>query len=303
MNRRSDWNFSQTILFLFLGLLILWTGLKAQVPDNKLVSGDWLQANLDRLGLRIVDMRADVRDYWFGHIPGAVYLDETALRWPENGVPGLLLPVEVLVRLLEQLGINKKTTIIIYTEINNYRATYLAWALDYIRHSDWAILDGGFNRWKHENRPISRDYPRLTRASYGPKVEPDDSVRVRLEQVKNRDTRTTVLLDVRSTALYSGERGNWKRKGHIPGALNVFWASFLREDGSWKDLKMIMDNLRELGVTPDKTVIVSCGQGLMASHTYLTLKYLLKYPRVRLYDGSFNEWSNRDDLPVETGMR
>mgnify|MGYP003868471021 CR=1 FL=1 len=303
MNRRRAWSFSQIILLFLLVLLISWTGLKAQVPDNKLVSGDWLQANLDRPGLRIIDMRADVRDYWSGHIPGAVYLDETALRWPENGVPGLLLPVEVLVRLLEQLGINKKTTIIIYTEINNYRATYLAWALDYIKHYDWAILDGGFNRWKNDNRPISRDYPRLTRTNYGQKVEPDDSVRVRLEQVKNRDTRTTVLLDVRSAELYAGERGNWKRNGHIPGALNIFWASFLREDGSWKDLKVIMDNLRELGITPEKTIIVSCGQGLMASHTYLTLKYLLKYPRVRLYDGSFNEWSNRDDLPVETGKR
>ncbi|MGQ9801042.1 MAG: sulfurtransferase [Candidatus Saccharicenans sp.] len=303
INRIRAGHFSQTILFSFLAIIFLWTGLKAQIPDNKLVSGDWLQVNLDRPRLRLIDMRADVRDYWAGHIPGAVYLDETALRWPENGVPGVLLPVEVLVRLLEQLGINKKTTIIIYTEINNYRATYLAWALDYIRHSDWAILDGGFNRWKNENRPISRDYPRLTRSSYGQKVDPDDSVRVRLEEVKNRDTRTTVLLDVRSAELYSGERGNWKRNGHIPGALNIFWASFLREDGSWKDLKMIMDNLRELGVTPDKTIIVSCGQGLMASHTYLTLKYLLKYSRVRLYDGSFNEWSNRDDLPVETGKR
>ncbi|MCR4395529.1 MAG: rhodanese-like domain-containing protein, partial [Candidatus Saccharicenans sp.] len=183
--------FFKAILVLFFIVAISPVNLKAQVPDNRLVSGDWLQANLGQPGLRIIDMRADVRDYWSGHIPGAVYLDETALRWPENGIPGLLVPVEVLVRLLEQLGINKKTTVIIYTEINNYRATYLAWALDYIRHSDWAILDGGFNRWKNENRPISRDYPRLTRTSYGQKVEPDDLVRARLEQVKNRDTRTT----------------------------------------------------------------------------------------------------------------
>lgn len=303
MKSMRFWNFPLTILSLSLSIIIFYSGLEAQSPDNKLVSGDWLQANLNRPGLRIIDMRADIRDYWSGHIPGAVYLDETVLRWPQNGVPGILLPVEILVRLLEQLGIDKKTTIIIYTEINNYRATYLAWALDYIRHSDWAILDGGFNRWKNENRPISRDYPQLKRVNYGQKVAPDDSIRVRLEQVKNREALTTVLLDVRSAELYSGERGSWKRNGHIPGALNIFWASFLREDGSWKDLKMILDNLNGLGVTPDKTIIVYDGQGLMSSHTYLTLKYLLKFPRVKLYDGGFNEWSNRDDLPVETGKR
>lgn len=303
MKSMRFWNFPLTILSLSLSIIIFYSGLEAQSPDNKLVSGDWLQDNLNRPGLRIIDMRADIRDYWSGHIPGAVYLDETVLRWSQNGVPGILLPVEILVRLLEQLGIDKKTTIIIYTEINNYRATYLAWALDYIRHSDWAILDGGFNRWKNENRPISRDYPQLKRVNYGQKVAPDDSIRVRLEQVKNREALTTVLLDVRSAELYSGERGSWKRNGHIPGALNIFWASFLREDGSWKDLKMILDNLNGLGVTPDKTIIVYDGQGLMSSHTYLTLKYLLKFPRVKLYDGGFNEWSNRDDLPVETGKR
>lgn len=300
--KRQVENLFRTTILLTLGLILLST-LQAQTPERRLVSGEWLQANLNQPGIRVIDMRADIRDYWAGHIPGAVYLDETALRWPQNGVPGRLLPVEVLTRLLEEMGINNKTTVIIYTEINNYRATYLAWALDYIRHKGWAILDGGFNRWKNENRPIVRDYPQLARTNYGSKINPDESVRALLDQIKSRDPGTTVLLDVRSAELYSGERGNWKRNGHIPGAINIFWASFLKEDGSWKDLKISAQNLRDLGITPDKTIIVSCGQGLMASHTYLTLKYLLNYPKVRLYDGSFNEWSNRDDLPVETGQR
>ena len=300
--KRQVKNLFRATVLLTLGLILL-SALQAQTPERRLVSAEWLQANLNQPGLRVIDMRADIRDYWAGHIPGAVYLDETALRWPQNGVPGRLLPVEVLTRLLEEMGINNKTTIVIYTEINNYRATYLAWALDYLRHQYWAILDGGFNRWKNENRPVGRDYPQLARTNYGSKINPDESVRALLDQVKNRDPRTTVLLDVRSAELYAGERGNWKRNGHIPGAINIFWASFLKEDGSWKDLKILAQNLRDLDITPDKTIIVSCGQGLMASHTYLTLKYLLNYPKVRLYDGSFNEWSNRDDLPVETGQR
>lgn len=290
-----------TFLVMLSGLFLLLTSMaETQEPVNKLISPDWLQSNLNRLDLRIIDMRADVRDYWAGHIPGAVYLDETTLRWPQGGVPGKLIPLDVFVRLLEELGINRKTTIIIYTEINNYRATYLAWALDYLGHENWAILEGGFDRWRKEGRPVSQDFPAISRTAYGTKVKVNEDVRATLDQVRNRDPKTTVLVDVRPAELYSGQRGTWKRKGHIKGAVNFFWASVLNEDGTWKDLTLIKENLASAGITRDKTVIVSCGQGLMASHTYLTLKYLLRFPRVKLYDGSFNEWSNRDELPVET---
>jgi 3-mercaptopyruvate sulfurtransferase SseA len=170
----------------FLGLILLITasGAPQPVPDSHLVAADWLQSNLNISGLRIIDMRADIRDYWTGHIPGAVYLEETVLRWPEAGVPGKLIPVDVLVRLLEELGIEQKTLIIIYTEVNNYRATYLAWALDYINHNRWAILAGGFNGWKGDGRPISRDYPAIKKTSYNKKLELNNKVRASLEEVK-----------------------------------------------------------------------------------------------------------------------
>ncbi|HNT01989.1 MAG TPA: sulfurtransferase, partial [Candidatus Saccharicenans sp.] len=211
-----------------------------------------------------------------------------------------LIPVDVLVRLLGELGIEQKTLIIIYTEVNNYRATYLAWALDYINHNRWAILAGGFNGWKGDGRPISRDYPAIKKTSYNKKLEPNDRVRASLEEVKNRPPDRTVLLDARPPEMYSGERGSWKRNGHIPGAINLFWASFLKEDGSWKDIDLIRNNLKAMGLTSDKTIILYCGQGLMASHTYLTLKYILKFPEVKIFDGSFNEWSSHEELPVET---
>jgi len=157
-------NSAKKLLFVFLITASLLSSgpvslAKAQgLPDSRLVSANWLQANLETPGIRIIDMRADVRDYWSGHIPSAVYLDETALRWPQAGLPGKLIPVDVLGRLLEEMSIDQNTLIIIYTEINNYRATYLAWALDYVKHNKWAILAGGFNRWKSEGRPISRDF-------------------------------------------------------------------------------------------------------------------------------------------------
>ncbi|MBC7364401.1 MAG: sulfurtransferase [Candidatus Aminicenantes bacterium] len=271
----------------------------AQSAEKRIVSPEWLQSNLNSQGIRLVDMRADIRDYWAGHIPGAIYLDEAVLRWPQAGVPGRLLPVDVFYRLLGELGVDRKTTIIIYTEINNYRATYLAWALDYIRHEAWGILEGGFNRWKSEKRPVSQDYPEIKKVVYEPAGKPDERVRAYLEEVKSLGEQT-VLLDVRPPEFYAGERGNWKRKGHIPGAVNIPWSYFLKDDGTWKDLVFLKNNLQARGVTPDKQIIVYCGQGLMASHAYLTLKYILQFPRVKLYDGSFNEWSNRLELPVET---
>lgn len=288
--------------FLFILILIMGAysqALRAQTAENRIISPDWLEKNLSRKDLRLIDMRADIRDYWAGHIPGAVYLDESALRWPEAGIPGRLIPVDVFYRMLGELGVDRKTTVIIYTEINNYRATYLAWALDYIRHESWGILEGGFNRWKNEARPVSQDYPEIKRVVYEPKVRPDDRVRAYLEEVRDRDERT-VLIDVRPPEFYTGERGNWKRKGHIPGAINLPWSYFLKDDGSWKDIEFLKKNLSSLGISPDKKVIVYCGQGLMASHTYLALKYVLKFPEVKLYDGSFNEWSNRIELPVES---
>jgi thiosulfate/3-mercaptopyruvate sulfurtransferase len=292
--------------FIILGLIFfvisaVITPSKAQIRKDIIISPDWLQKNLNNSDIRIIDMRADVREYWSGHIPGSVYLDETILRWPQGGIPGKLLPHDVFLRLLEELGVNEKTTLIIYTEINNYRATYLAWALDYFGHERWAILEGGFERWKKEGRPVSQDYPEIKPGKYNPKSRLKEEVRATREEVKSRSAET-ILLDVRPPEFFRGERSNWKRKGHIPGAINIFWASFLKEDGSWKDPKFIKENLATMGIVPEKQIIIYDGQGLMASHTYLTLKYLLGFPRVKVYDGGFNEWSDQDELPVETSQ-
>ncbi len=110
-----------------------------------------------------------------------------------------------------------------------------------------------------------------------------------------------ILLDVRPAELYTGEKGFWKRKGHIKGAIHHFWGEDLNDDGTWKSKEELTRAYEEIGATPDKTIIVSCGQGLMSAHTYFALKYILGYPRVENYDGGFNQWSSIDELPVEVG--
>jgi len=294
----------RTLLVLAVGLALASSGLFASgapPATERVVGADWLQANLDRPEIRIVDMRGDIRDYWEGHIPGAVFLDSAALRWPDRGVPSKLMPTAALALLLGEMGVRKNTQIVVYSEVNHYRATYFMWALDVLGHPNWVLLEGGFERWKKESRPVTQDYPALKPVVYSAGRQPDAGVRATLADVRDRNSATTVLLDVRQADIYAGEKGSWKRKGHIKGAINHFWALDVDETGAWRPADELRRAYEALGVTPDKTVIVSCGQGQMSSHVYFTLKYVLGFPRVKNYDGSFNEWSAVASLPVETG--
>jgi thiosulfate/3-mercaptopyruvate sulfurtransferase len=272
------------------------------VNTEKLVNTDWLANNLTMADLRIVDIRDNVTAYWLEHIPGAVYISPDAIRWPDQGVPVKLIPPKDLANLLGKMGINNKTMVVIYSEKDDFKAPYFLWALDYMGHTKSAILDGGWTKWKAENRSVSQDYPKITPVSYLTKL--DKNVRVELEEVKSVVTNGgAVIIDVRQADLYSGEKGSTKRKGHIKSSINHFWSLDLNDDGTWKskdDLKKIYEGL---GATSDKTIILSCGQGQMSAHSYFTLKHILGYANVKNYDGGFNEWSSVADLPVEIGTK
>ena len=269
----------------------------------KLVNSKWLHDNLQNPRVRVIDMRSDIRDYWQDHIPGAVYLDSEALRWPDQGGPSIFMPVEAFVQLLGQIGIDEKSTVVAYYEKNGYPPMYLLWALDLIGHKASALLEDGLDNWKREGRPLTQDYPRIKPVKYPRPSKLNTQVIATAEEVAAELGGAMLLLDVRPLDLYSGEKGTWKRKGHIKGARSYFWAVPLNEDGTWKRKEVILSVLERIGVTSDKNIIVYCGQGLMAAHTYFTLKHVLGFPRVRLYDGGFSEWAGRDDLPVETGMK
>ncbi|MGQ9608817.1 MAG: sulfurtransferase [bacterium] len=291
------------LIGIFLISTILCSITIAQEIPSKLIDTEWLEKNLLRQDVRIVDVRDSVASYWSEHIPGAVYLSPDAIRWPDGGVPVKLIPPDILVSLLEKMGIDEDTLVIIYSEKGDFKPTYLLWALDYIGHKNSAILDGGFTKWKTDGKPITQDYPNIMPKVYASKIETREDVRAMIDEVKNVVFEGgSIIIDVRPVELYTGEKGNWKRKGHIKGAISHFWANDLNSDGTWKSKEELIKTYEKLGITPEKDIIVSCGQGQMSAHTYFTLKYILGYPKVRNYDGSFNEWSNNESLPIETGF-
>lgn len=282
--------------------IVLRIMLHAQESVPKLIDAKWLKENLSRENMRIVDVRDDVKEYWKGHIPGAVYLDPEAMKWPQGGVPVKLIRPAAFVELLGEMGIDRNTFVIAYSERGDFSAPYLVWALDYIGHEKSAVLDGGFLKWEKEKGAVTQDYPQIGSERYPPPSGLNENVRATLKEVEQSIGQEDVLvLDVRTEALYTGEAGVWKRRGHIQGAVHHFWGDDMNEDGTWKEAKEIRRIYETLGATPDKTIIVSCGQGSMSSHTYFTLKHVLGYPKVKHYDGSFHEWSNLEELPVQSG--
>ena len=291
---------SVTITLVISLVLILALGALAQDLPSKLVDTGWLAANYGKLKIRIVDMRPDVRDYWLSHLPGAVYLNPETLRWPDKGVPVKLIPAPALVDLLGRMEIDPTTIVIVYSEKDGFMPLYFLWALDYIGHKNVGLLDGGFEKWKSEGRFLTQDYPvKIKQVVYPVPANLHNELRATLQDVKDSLGKTTVLVDTRALEAYNGEKGSWRRRGHIPGAISHFWNADLGGDESWRSLDDLRSDYAALGVTPDKKVIVYCGSGQMSSHTYFVLKYLLGFPSVRNYDGGFGEWSNFPELPVE----
>ena len=286
-------------LALLMGLAALGTA-TAWAQPPRIVSTEWLALHLNDGNQQILDVREDIKAYWAGHVPGAQWVSPDACRWPQEGVPGKLMPLENLTRLLAVMGVTRDGLVVICAEESNYRAAYLAWALDYLGHKQWSILDGGFKKWKAEQRRVTQEYPHVQPTRRLKYSRPVASARTTTDAVRARSA-DTVLLDVRGKKLYTGAEGPWIRKGHIPGAISHPWTDDITEAGVWKSKDDLQAAYTAQGVTPHKLIITSCGQGQMSAHTYVTLKYILGHTNVANYDGGFSEWSNIPELPVKAG--
>lgn len=254
--------------------------------------------------IRIIDMRTSLLDYLKGHIPNAVYLHYENLQIPDLGIPDQAPDRICLERLLgDSLSLSNPMRVVLYSEKSNSNTMLLAWTLDYLGHKKVGILNGGWEKWISEKLPAPQEYPSLS-----PKKFFGKAIRETLAEKKwildRLTAKNVVILDVRPPRQYGGEEGEEIRKGHIPGARNLFWETTLEgeEITAWKKREDLEKLFAESGVTKDKEIVVYCRAGRDASHLYFTLKYVLGFPHVRLYRGSWVEWSADKKLPVKIGM-
>ena len=271
-----------------------------------LVSTQWVEEHLEDPNIRIIESNEDPLVYPSGHVPGAVEVDW--VRDLNDGLRRDYIDEERFAGLLGRLGATPETTLVFYGDKNNWWASYAFWVFQLFGHSNAVLMDGGRLKWESEGRPMSRAVPEIRPTEY-PIIERDDRrIRAFLSNVLDHINARGALVDVRSPEEYSGERLHMPeypnegavRGGHIPGARNIPWARAVNEDGTFKsayELREIYE--AEQGLKANEDVVCYCRIGERSSHTWFVLSYLLGYPRVRNYDGSWTEWGNAVGVPIE----
>ncbi len=275
-------------------------------PDV-LVTTEWVAAHLDDPHVRIAESNEDPLLYPSGHIRGAVEVDWAAHL--NDQVRRDYLGRGDFERLMSRLGVTNDTTVVFYGDKSNWWATYAFWVFQLFGHANARVMDGGRLKWEKEGRPLVREVPSYPATAYRAPERDDAHIRAFRDQVLRHVESRRPLVDVRSPQEFSGERTHMPeypqegvlRGGHIPGARNVPWSRAANpEDGTFKGataLRAIYE--QEIGLKPADDIIAYCRIGERSSHTWFVLTYLLGYPRVRNYDGSWTEWGNSVGLPIE----
>ena len=248
-------------------------------------------------------------DYFNAHLPKAVHLSEQAFRGPNGKLPIQIWPAADLANLLSKAGISNTDKVLVYSDANNVLgASLVAYILEKSGVPTIGILDGGFSGYKAHGQPVTKVFPTYKPGVFNPKTVPGLAISLK-EVLALAGKPNVVIVDPRPKALFEGTDQTFIRNGHIPGAINITWQSVTEANNAEEALKnshklKSIEALRQLfvsrGVTPDKTVIISCTTGREASLQYVVLTHVLGYPKVRLYEGSWNEYSTTDN-PVQTG--
>ena len=269
-----------------------------------LVDTQWLADHLNDANIRVVEVDVSSDFYENAHIPGAVFWNiYTDLLLPDLRINFDPVAME---KLLSRSGITHETTVIAY---GSYPGTggWIFWLLKFFGHLDVRVLNGGYQKWRAEGRPVIPDLSTFAPTPYTVKSL-DASLRVMQAEVQaSLDRPEQMVVDVRTIQEYRGEHFLMKppegleRAGHIPGSIHVEHTLTLNEDGTFKSFDELQALYCSQGITPEKTVFPYCAIGGRSGYTWFVLKYLLGYPNVRNYDGSWNEWGRLAKVPIEKG--
>ncbi len=279
---------------------------KGYAHPEVLVSTQWVADHLEDPGIRVVESDEDVLLYDVGHVPGAVRLDwQTDLQ---DHVRRDYVGAERFAALCAERGIRPDTTVVFYGDKSNWWACYAFWAFKMFGHRNCLIMNGGRQKWIDEGRPMTRTVPEYPHAEYPVPRERNTRIRAFRGDVLEHVEASRPLIDVRSPDEFSGKllhMANYPqegalRGGHIPGAANIPWSKATNEDGTFKSVEAL-ERLYQTENTLKQSddVVVYCRIGERSSHTWFVLTYLLGFDRVRNYDGSWTEWGNLVDVPIE----
>ncbi|MFL6364618.1 MAG: sulfurtransferase [Nitrososphaeraceae archaeon] len=265
------------------------------------VDTKWVEDHIQDPNVRIAEVDYDPKsNYMLGHVPGAVLFD-----WRQDindPITRNVLGKQECQNLLQNAGINDDTTLVLYGDFNNWFAAFAFWVFKYYGYKDLRLMNGGRKKWLLEDRPLTKDIPQQYPKGNFKASGPDNNIRVFLNYVKQSlDTKDRKLVDVRSPKEFTGEilappeypTEHAQRGGHIPGAANIPWGHAVNDgDGTFKSVDELKKLYEAKDITPDKEIIAYCRIGERSSHTWFVLKYLLGYPNVKNYDGSWTEWGN-----------
>jgi thiosulfate/3-mercaptopyruvate sulfurtransferase len=271
-----------------------------------LVDTNWVNKHLKDSKVRIAEVDYDsTANYNLGHVPGAVLYD-----WRKDmndPVARDILSKEKFEELLGRSGVTNDTTLVLYGDFNNWFAAFAFWIMKYYDVEKVVLMNGGRKKWIAEDRQMTRDTPSFTRTQFKASG-PDQGIRTYMDYVrKSLNQPNKVLVDVRSPTEFTGEitappeypNEHAQRGGHIPSAVNIPWSQAVKDDGTFKSEQDLSNLYQSKGVTSDKEVITYCRIGERSSFTWFVLKYLLGYPDVKNYDGSWTEWGNMIRNPIQ----
>ena len=269
-----------------------------------LVDTQWLEDHLDDDSIRIVEVDENPALYAEAHIPGAIGFD-----WKkdlQDQVKRDFLGPEAFGELFGSHGVSNDHLVVLYGDRNNWFAAYTYWYLKYYGHDNVKLLNAPREKWIGENRPTTTDVPSFAPASFTAQTG-DETIRAKRDEVQAALDAETKLVDVRSPQEFSGEliampgyeQEGAQRSGHIPGAASVPWAQAVQEDGTFKSADDLAELYRSKGVTNGSPIIAYCRIGERSAHTWFVLHELLGHDDVKNYDGSWTEWGNLVNVPIE----
>jgi thiosulfate/3-mercaptopyruvate sulfurtransferase len=278
----------------------------ADYAKDVLVDTDWVEQHLDDDSVRIVEVDENPALYAEAHIPGAIGFDWR--RDLQDQVKRDFLGPREFGELFGSRGISNEHTIVLYGDRNNWFAAYTYWYLKYYGHDDVKLVNGPREKWIAEGRPTTSDVPDHAPATFEARPG-DEKIRAKRDAVLAALGNGEVLVDVRSPQEFSGEliamagyeQEGAQRGGHIPGAKSIPWAQAVKEDGTFKSAEELRALYGGKGVLSGEPIVAYCRIGERSAHTWFVLHELLGEDDVRNYDGSWTEWGNLVDVPIEKG--